>query len=222
MNSSLHRFLLSALLCSFVPLLGACDADDTEIDSAGDDTVATTVTDEKESVPSVPGDAIGVITTPMGKPLPSDDAIDFTLVSHTAPQFSWQTGAGEKGSLADYRGKVVMLNFWATWCGPCLRELPDIVQLRNELSPKGFEVLGISVSEQPPDGLTLENYLGLFAKQEGVTYPILVADEALTAMYGGIQGIPTTFIVDRDGRVVRKFVGAMPGAEFRSAVEAVL
>ncbi|MFZ1572482.1 MAG: TlpA disulfide reductase family protein, partial [Candidatus Kapaibacterium sp.] len=90
-----------------------------------------------------------------------------------APNIKWTSSDGTSKSLNDYKGKVVMLNFWATWCPPCRAELPDIVKLRNELGPKGFEVIGVSVSERLQPGTTIIQLLSKFMNSNKMSYPML-------------------------------------------------
>ncbi|MCE2503714.1 MAG: TlpA family protein disulfide reductase [Chlorobi bacterium] len=168
-----------------------------------------------------PAAEIGVINGMSGTALPSFEDANFTTASYQAPGFSWKTGAGEVESLEDYRGDVVMLNFWGTWCPPCRRELPDIVKLRDEFSSKGFEVLGIAL-ERPVAGESVEEHLAVFAEANDLRYPMLVGNAELVQHYGSSPYVPTTFIVDRDGNVVNMLVGGMSEAQFRAAIEKVL
>lgn len=149
-----------------------------------------------------------------------------------ASNFSWVDKDGTTKSLADYKGKTVMVNFWATWCPPCRAELPDIVKLRNELGPKGFEVIGVSVNERVQPGKTVVQHLEEFMSANKMEYPMLylqVDNEAnmkitgeLIAAYGGISGIPATFIVDKNGNITQNFVGGQSEATFKQAIEAAM
>ena len=168
-----------------------------------------------------PGAKIGVIKGMSGDALPDFEKANYTESSVLAPGFSWKNGAGEEGSLADYRGSVVMLNFWGTWCPPCRRELPDIVKLRDEYSSKGFEVLGIAL-ERPIAGKSVEEHLAAFAEANDLRYPMLIGSGELVQQYGSSPYVPTTFIVDREGQVVNMLVGGMSEAQFREAIEKAL
>ncbi len=141
------------------------------------------------------------------------------VAGQIAPNFTWKDGSGKDRSLKDYRGKVVMINFWGTWCPPCRAELPDIVKLRKELQPKGFEVIGLGVNERPPAGTSVESHVANFAKKNGLLYPLLIANSSLIEAYGGLEGVPTTFIVNGKGEVVDVMVGMRDEATFRSAIE---
>lgn len=189
------------------------------------DTGDVEVTEGKETATtenrSGPASRIGTIQSVTGDVLPSLENGDFSSALVAAPGFSWKNGAGEEGSLESYRGKVVMLNFWGTWCPPCRRELPDIVKLRNELGPKGFEVLGIAL-ERPISGRTVEEHLADFAEANDLDYPMLLGSPELVERYGSSPYVPTTFIVDREGRISSVLVGGKSEEEFRKAIEAVL
>ena len=140
-------------------------------------------------------------------------------MGQVAPNFTWKGSDGKDRSLKDYRGKVVMLNFWGTWCPPCRAELPDIVRLRKELQPKGFEVIGLGVNERPRGGATVEAHVADFASKNGLAYPLLIANGDLIEAYGGLEGVPTTFIVNGKGEIVDVMVGMRDEATFRQAVE---
>ena len=155
-------------------------------------------------------------------PRPADAA-----VGAVAPTFKLATLSGDlldledyRGGdlldLEDYRGKVVLLNFWATWCGPCVKEIPDLVQLSHEMASRDVAVLGISVDSTGPDKVRT------FADRYGVDYPVAVADRATRALYGGIPSIPTTFIIDANGLITRKIVGMQSKEAFMRYVESAL
>lgn len=142
------------------------------------------------------------------------------LVGQVAPNFTWKSADGKERSLKDYRGKVVMLNFWGTWCPPCRAELPDIVRLRKELQPKGFEVIGLGVNEEArAGGSSPEEHVANFAKKNGLLYPLLLVDGSLIEAYGGLEGVPTTFIVNGKGEIVEMMVGMRDEATFRRSIE---
>lgn len=107
---------------------------------------------------------------------------------------------GEDESLAKYKGKFVLINFWATWCPPCKHEIPDIIKLREKYKDN-FEVLGVSLDRVGDEGVET------FVKTSGITYPIIMGDRNVAAAYGGITAIPTSFIVNKEGELVEKIVG---------------
>ena len=117
-----------------------------------------------------------------------------------------QVGGGE-WKLLDFRGKVVLVNFWATWCGPCLEETPTLVKGAEEMGPQGLAVMGVSLDA---GGATAENLgkIGSFMQRYGVKYPITFP-AAGSQMEFGVEGIPTSILVDREGRVAKLYVGAV-------------
>ena len=131
-----------------------------------------------------------------------------------APAISMPDLSGQSWNLADHRGKVVLVNFWATWCGPCRRETPDLVRLANELRPKGLEVVGISLDQT-------KDVIPPFVASYNIPYPILVAPPG-SALTSQIRSIPTTLLIDRQGRVAKQYVGAVAGSVFKQDIEALL
>jgi cytochrome c biogenesis protein CcmG/thiol:disulfide interchange protein DsbE len=120
-----------------------------------------------------------------------------------APEFELPTASGSKVSLADYKGKVVILDFWATWCGPCRRGIPDLIELKNEYEGK-VEVIGVSVDGITRDGSTVKD-IKPFMNEFSINYPIALGDLQLVNKYGGIRSIPTSFIIDQEGRLVARY-----------------
>ncbi len=108
--------------------------------------------------------------------------------------------------LSDLRGKVVLIDFWATWCAPCRKGVPDLVALKNEFKDKGVEIVGISVDALTKGGVTAADVIP-FMKEYKINYPIVRGDELAISAFGGIKTIPTTFLIDKKGRVVVKHEG---------------
>jgi len=135
------------------------------------------------------------------------------LKGKPAPDFTLQDLSGKKVSLADFKGKALLINFWATWCGPCKVETPWLVELRNQYAAKGFEVLGISAEGddlQPSDkeGWAKDKAaIAKFVKEEKMPYPVLINGDSISKPYGGIDAMPTSFYVDRSGNVVNVQLG---------------
>lgn len=124
---------------------------------------------------------------------------------------------GQEVNLASYKGKVVFLNFWATWCGPCKIEIPHFVNLQAKYQDKGVAFLGLSVDD------TVEQ-LKPFAEQYKINYPVLVGleNEAVQEAFGPIWGIPITFIIDRQGNICRKHQGLATEEQFERVIQSLL
>ncbi|MCE5301025.1 MAG: TlpA family protein disulfide reductase [Spirochaetia bacterium] len=126
--------------------------------------------------------------------------------AYRAPDFSIPSPDGSTVKLSDYTGKVVILDFWATWCPPCKAEIPFFIELYNEHKNDGLVLLGAALDE--------ESKVSGFIRDFKVNYPTGIADQKLAMQYGGIRGIPTTFVIDREGYVVRQYVGFRPKQVF--------
>jgi thiol-disulfide isomerase/thioredoxin len=133
------------------------------------------------------------------------------LKGKAAPGFALEDLSGRKVSLASYKGRAVLINFWATWCAPCKVETPWLIALRNQYAAQGFEVLGISaddIDRGDPQKLSEEkNEIARFAEQMHIPYPVLIDGDTLSKPYGGLDELPTSFFVDRKGTVVAAQLG---------------
>lgn len=129
--------------------------------------------------------------------------LKFVKNPEKVPSFDLTSFSGQKLDPAQWHGKVVILNFWATWCGPCRYEIPELMALQKEF-PKSLQVIGLSVDEAPPAQVKQ------FVDRMGITYPVAMASEQLQNRFGGILALPTSFVLDREGRVVQKHVGLRP------------
>ncbi|HZR31095.1 MAG TPA: TlpA disulfide reductase family protein [Terriglobales bacterium] len=138
------------------------------------------------------------------------------LKGKPAPDFSLETLDGQTLHLSDYRGKAVLLNFWATWCQPCKIEMPWFEELQRQYGPQGLQVVGIAMDDASKDEIAK------FAKELGVNYPILVGKESVGDAYGGVQFLPSTFFIDRDGKIVDRVFGLKSRGEIEDSVKAAL
>jgi thiol-disulfide isomerase/thioredoxin len=124
---------------------------------------------------------------------------------------------GKDVSLSSFKGKVVLLNFWATWCGPCKAEIPGFVELQNQYGKDGLIVVGYSVDDEAPKARA-------FANEYKINYPVLLGlgREDVQEAYGPIWGIPASFIISREGKVCQKHLGIAPKAVFEKEIKALL
>lgn len=128
-------------------------------------------------------------------------------------EFELKDLSGKTVRLSDFRGKVVLLDFWATWCGPCEETVPWLGKLQERYGPRGFTVLGLSVDDYPED-------VPLFVGEHGIRYPVLLDPDKKVFRRLGVPGVPATFLVDRDGRIVNEWLGfdAEIAADLENAV----
>ncbi|HKW33096.1 MAG TPA: TlpA disulfide reductase family protein [Candidatus Acidoferrum sp.] len=126
--------------------------------------------------------------------------IRFVRNPDPAPAFKVDTLDGKPLTLADYKSKVILLNFWATWCGPCRSEIPDLVELQNKYKDH-LQIIGLVVDDDDQDAVKK------FAERYSINYPIAMATDEMRMKYGGIPALPTSFVVDGEGRVVQKHEG---------------
>jgi cytochrome c biogenesis protein CcmG/thiol:disulfide interchange protein DsbE len=133
-----------------------------------------------------------------------------------APEFALKDAHGRTVRLSDYKGKVVLLNFWATWCGPCKFEIPWFVDLEQEYKDRGFSVLGISMDEEGWD------VINPFTSEMRVNYRILLGTDQTAQLYGGVDSLPTTFLIDKDGKIASVHVGLVSKSEYQNEIEKLL
>ncbi len=145
-----------------------------------------------------------------------------------APAFTLDDLSGKKVSLESYKGKALLINFWATWCGPCKIETPWLIDLRNKYAGQGFEVLGISTEG---DDLKKDDKAGWakdkaaiakFVTEEKMPYPVLIDGDSLSEEYGGLDAMPTSFFVDRKGNVVAAQMGLTSASEIENNIKKAL
>ena len=135
---------------------------------------------------------------------------------HTAPDFSLKDADGKTVRLSDYKGKVVLLDFWATWCGPCKIEIPWFMDFERKHKDQGFSVLGVSMDD---DGW---NAVKPFVNELGINYRIVIGNDSTAESYGGIDALPTTFLIDREGKIAAVHVGLASKSEIENGIEQLL
>lgn len=133
-----------------------------------------------------------------------------------APEFTLKDSEGQTVHLADYKGKVVLLDFWATWCGPCKIEIPWFMEFEKQLKDRGFAVVGVSMDE---DGW---NVVKPYIQQYKVNYRILLGNDQVGEIYGGVESLPTTFLIDRQGKIAAVHIGLSGKDEFKNAITELL
>ncbi|MCX5679191.1 MAG: TlpA disulfide reductase family protein [Candidatus Omnitrophica bacterium] len=135
-------------------------------------------------------------------------------VGKKAVNFTLNDINGNKVSLADYSGKVVVLDFFADWCPPCRQEVPDFIQLEKQYGNQGFSMIGVA--------LVKGDAAKAFSDKMGINYPVLVDDENVSAAYGPIRSIPTTFVIDKEGKIVKVYIGYRPKDVFEKDIKELL
>jgi peroxiredoxin len=133
-----------------------------------------------------------------------------------APDFTLKDASGASVKLSDYRGKVVLLNFWATWCGPCKMEIPWFIEFQQQFKDQGFTVLGVAMDD---DGWqSVKPYVA----ERKVNYRVLLGDDAVSTRYGGVDSLPTTFVIDQQGRIASAHVGLIGKNEYLGEIQTLL
>jgi cytochrome c biogenesis protein CcmG/thiol:disulfide interchange protein DsbE len=139
-----------------------------------------------------------------------------SLISQAAPDFALEDLNGHVYHLTDFKGRVVLLNFFATWCGPCRQEIPHLLKLRQKFGDQGVEIIGVSLDHQ------VDEVLRPFIQRYGITYPVLLGTRKVVLDYGGIRGIPTTFVIDHNGAISDYFAGMPPSYLMEESVTKLL
>ena len=133
-----------------------------------------------------------------------------------APDFTLQSLDGQNVTLSGLRGKAVLLNFWATWCGPCKIETPWLVELQNQYGNQGLQVVGVAMDDSGKDEIVK------FVRDMGMNYPVLIGKEAVGDAYGGVPALPESFFIGRDGKIVDRIIGLQGRSEIEDAIKKAL
>jgi thiol-disulfide isomerase/thioredoxin len=127
------------------------------------------------------------------------------------PPLALRDLAGKEHKLADYKGKVVVLNFWATWCDPCREEIPHFVELQQKYGDRGLQIIGVSMDDSPEP-------VRPFYQRFHMNYPVVMGTAKTGELYGGILGLPISFLIGRDGRIYSKHIGATEASVFEREI----
>lgn len=135
-------------------------------------------------------------------------------IASAAPDLNLRDLNGNMVRLSDFKGKVIILDFFATWCPPCKEEIPDFIALQKQYGNQGFVMIGVSLSRL--------GEVKLFAEKLGINYIILIADNQATDAYGPIRSIPMTFVIDKEFKIARKYIGYRPKEAFENDITDLL
>lgn len=150
-------------------------------------------------------------TENLGRYAPNEKGV----VEKQAPDFALTATDGKTIKLSDFKGKIVIVDFWATWCPPCRRGIPDLIEIQKEY-PNDVVVIGISVDSDT------KNNVVPFMQSVGINYPVAFANTDVVQAYGGIESIPTSFVIDQKGNIVDRHIGLVPITEFTSALKKLM
>lgn len=161
---------------------------------------------------------LGLLVLSSCSPTATADAANVKPVKERkkAPEFALKDVDGKVVRLSDYKGKVVLLNFWATWCGPCKVEIPWFIEFEKMNKDQGFAVLGVAMDEEGWE--VVKPYIN----DKSVNYRVVVGDDSTATLYGGVDSLPTTFLLDRDGKIATVHVGLVSKAEYAKDIAALL
>jgi thiol-disulfide isomerase/thioredoxin len=141
------------------------------------------------------------------------------------PDVTFKDLDGKDVPLSQYKGKVVLVNFWATWCEPCQVEIPWLIEMQQKYSSKGFTVLGVDVDDEGKAAVApyvAKERFNVNGQKLLMNYPVLLGDDAVADKFGGLLGYPTSFLISRDGKILKKVQGLIDYEEITNAIESQL
>ena len=150
----------------------------------------------------------------------ADDA-----VGKPAPEVTFKDLDGKDVPLSSYRGQVVLVNFWATWCDPCYIEIPWLIEMQQKYGTKGFTVLGVSMDEEGKSAVIpflAKERFNVNGQKLPMNYPIVLGDDDIATKFGGLLGYPTSFLISKDGKEIKKIQGLIPYEELTKTIESQL
>jgi peroxiredoxin len=167
--------------------------------------VASVAACSKQNDPAKSAAAVPAKSTPAALP-----------VLGPAPAWKLKDVAGNVVSSEQFKGKVVVVDFWATWCGPCKMEIPGYVALQKKYGKDRLAIIGVSVDQEGP------GVVKAFIEKQGINYQMVMNDDAVTSAFGAMDAIPTTFLIDRDGQVRDRKVGVEPTEDYEQKIASLL
>ena len=154
----------------------------------------------------------------------SDIPVD-PLPGTPAPDVIFKNLDGEEVALSSFKGKVVLLNFWATWCDPCYIEIPWLIEMQQKYGARGFTVLGVSMDEEGKTAVApflAKERFNVKGQKLAVNYPIVLGNDDVANKFGGLLGYPTSFLISKDGKEIKKIQGLIPYEELNKSIESQL
>jgi len=157
---------------------------------------------------------------------PASSAVSVESVAGTpAPDVIFKDLEGKDVPLSSFKGKVVLINFWATWCDPCYIEIPWLIEMQQKYEARGFTVLGISMDEDGKSAVApflAKERFNVNGQKLPMNYPIVIGNDEVADKFGGLLGYPTSFLISRDGKIVKKVQGLISYEELTKAIESQL